>query len=386
MYQIPANVGLHRSYLKIDLGALEHNIRVMKSGLAQGSLLGAVVKSNAYGHGIKLCWRAFKRGGADYFCVDSLHEAYELREDSCEDPIFVMGHIPPAHACETLHARVLAMVYDIEQIDALGQAANTRRQLQELMIKIETGTQRQGVSAAQAVGLAKHIKRYPYLKLKGLASHFANIEDSTDHSYANEQIRIFNDAIALFEREGFPTSMNSIANSAATILWPHTHLGLCRAGITCYGMWPSTESYVSAKLLEKVVDLRPALQWEAAIAQVKTVDVGSVVGYGCTYRCTHPTRLAIVPVGYYDGYCRSLSNLGYALVGGQRAPIRGRICMNMCMLDVSDVENVQAGDIAVLLGKQGDEYISAETIASWTRSINYEVTTQIQTSVPRIAS
>lgn len=379
-------MGLHRSYVKIDLDALEHNIRTMKAGLAPGARFGAVVKSNAYGHGLSLCWRAFLKGGADYFCVDSLHEAYDLRNDVCESPIFVMGHIPPVHAAETVQARVLAMVYDKAQVQALGEAANAARSLQELMIKMETGTQRQGLKIDEALELASMIARYPYLKITGLATHFANIEDTTDHSFARQQFETFNEALRQFASAGYTDLMGSIANSAATILWSKTHLGLTRAGITCYGMWPSTESYASAQILNKSIELKPALQWETAIAQVKMVAEGSVVGYGCTFRCTHPTRLAILPVGYYDGYPRALSNLGYALVGGRRAPIRGRICMNMCMVDVTDIPEAKAGDIAVLLGQQGTECISAETIASWARSINYEITTQIQSSVPRISA
>ena len=179
--------------------------------------------------------------------------------------------------------------------------------------------------------------------------------------------------------------MRTIANSAAGILWPNTHCELVRAGITCYGMWPSTESYVSAKLLGKDVDLRPALTWKTIVAQEKLIDTGSVIGYGCTYQTTHPTRIVVIPVGYYDGYDRALSNLAYVLIHGKRAPIRGRICMNMCMADVTDIPDVKMGDEVVLLGRQGDEIITAEQLASWSGTINYELTTQIQTSVPRIA-
>ena len=152
-----------------------------------------------------------------------------------------------------------------------------------------------------------------------------------------------------------------------------------------HGMWPSTECYVSAKLLGKDVDLRPALTWKTIIAQVKTVATGSLIGYGCTYQTTHDTRIAVLPVGYYDGYDRALSNLGYVLIRGHRAPIRGRICMNMCMVDVTDIPDATAGDDVILLGSQDRETISAEQLAAWAGTINYELTTQIQTSVPRIA-
>ena len=382
---LPKECGLHRSYCLIDTNALTHNMQILKKGLAPGAEIAAVVKSNAYGHGVKIAWRAFIEGGATWLCVDSLHEAQDLRDDGYDGNLFVMGHIPPEHAEVAVALNIRAMTYDKAQVDALGAASNKLSKPMHLIIKLETGTQRQGLKIDEALELVKYIQKYPYLVFEGTATHFANIEDTTDHSFAYEQLRIFNESNDVLTANGFKPKVRTIANSAAGILWPNTHCELVRAGITCYGMWPSTESYVSAKLLGKDVDLRPALTWKTIVAQEKLIDTGSVIGYGCTYQTTHPTRIVVIPVGYYDGYDRALSNLAYVLIHGKRAPIRGRICMNMCMADVTDIPDVKMGDEVVLLGRQGNEVITAEQLASWSGTINYELTTQIQTSVPRIA-
>ena len=382
---LPVEAGLHRSCCLIDTASLSHNISVLKKGLAPGAEIAAVVKSTAYGHGVRIAWRAFVEGGATWLCVDSLHEAQELRDDGYTGNLFVMGRSPPAHAKTAVSLDVRCMVYDRRQIDALGEAANAASRPLRPVMTLETGTPRQGLTLEAALNLAHYIARFPYLVLEGTATHFANIEDTTDHSFAYEQLRIFNEYNDILTANGFRPTLRTIANSAAGILWPHTHCELVRAGITCYGMWPSTECYVSARLLGKDVDLRPALTWKTLIAQIKTVPAGSLIGHGCTYETTHESRIAVLPVGYYDGYDRAMSNLAYVLIRGKRAPVRGRICMNMCMVDVTDIPDAEPGDDVVLLGRQGGECLSAEQLATWAGTINYELTTQIQTNIPRIA-
>lgn len=382
---LPREAGLHRSCCLIDRAALKHNMETLKKGLAPGAAIAAVVKSNAYGHGVKIAWRAFVEGGATWLCVDSLHEAQDLRDDGYDGNLFVMGHVPPAHAKAAVELDVRVMCYDRGQVDAFGAASSELSKPLRLIIKLETGTQRQGLKIGDALELVKYIQKFPYLVFEGTCTHFANIEDTTDHSFAYEQLRIFSEYNDILTANGFKPAIRTIANSAAGILWPNTHFELVRAGITCYGMWPSTECYVSAKLLGKDVDLRPALTWKTVVAQEKLLETGSVIGYGCTYQTTHPTRIVVLPVGYYDGYDRSVSNLAHVLIHGKRAPIRGRICMNMCMADVTDIPDVKMGDEVVLLGRQGDEVITAEQLASWAGTINYELTTQIQSTVPRIA-
>jgi alanine racemase len=183
---------------------------------------------------------------------------------------------------------------------------------------------------------------------------------------------------------GCPPTIRNFSNSAAVILWPETHFELVRIGISTYGMWPSKETLVSAERLGRdKPSLVPALTWKTRVAQVKRIPAGEWVGYGRTWRATRETRLAVLPVGYYDGYDRKLSNLAHVLVHGAEAPVRGRVCMNMIMVDVTDIPGVETGTDVVLLGRDRDEVVTAEQLASWCGTINYEVTTRILERIPR---
>jgi alanine racemase len=251
---------------------------------------------------------------------------------------------------------------------------------------LETGNNRQGLRLEDALRLAFFCKKSG-VQVEGLATHFANIEDTTDHSFARKQLRLFREGWAAFHKAGFDIPVCHLANSAATLLWPDAQFDMVRTGISAYGMWPSSETFVSAiRERRERIALTPALTWKTRVAQVKTVPPNEFIGYGCTYRTTHEMRLAILPVGYFDGYDRKLSNTGYALIRGVRAPIRGRVCMNMTMVDVTDIPGVAVEEEVVLLGHQGQEEISAEQLGEWCGTINYEIVTRIAEHVPRIES
>ena len=222
------------------------------------------------------------------------------------------------------------------------------------------------------------------------------LEDTTDHRFARGQLAAFHDAAARFAERGIAPPLRHCANSAATILWPETHADLVRVGIAAYGLWPSSETYatalqVHAQAVASARDqdaflpvLTPALTWRARVAQVKTVPRGAYVGYGRTFRATSPMQSAVLPVGYHEGYDRRLSNLAHVLVGGVRAPVRGRVCMNMTMVDVTDAPAARPGATATLLGSDGSERVSAEQLASWMGTINYDVVSRIHPSLPRV--
>jgi alanine racemase len=252
-------------------------------------------------------------------------------------------------------------------------------------LKIETGTHRQGFAEADVPAVAERVRRSGRLVLEGLGTHFANIEDTTDHGYAERQLAAFDRVAAGLRRAGIDVPVRHAACSAAALLFTRTHLDLARIGVSLYGLWPSKETYVSCLERGKpTLHLRPALTWKTKIAQVKSVDEGSFVGYGCTYRVTRPSRIAVLPVGYHEGYDRGLSNVAHVLIRGRRAPLRGRVCMNMCMVDVTDVPGVALEDEVVLLGRQGDERISAEQIAGWCSTISYEVVARIHPTLRRV--
>lgn len=374
------------TWCEVDGEALAHNARVLRGLVGAGARLGVVVKSNAYGHGLVVAARAFLAGGADWLVVQSVDEARALRQAEISAPMLIIGYTQPEDLAEARALGCRVTVYDPAVVEAAALlTASPAEAPLALHLKIETGNYRQGLELADALALADRIRRAPGLALEGISSHFANVEDTTDHSYARQQVARFEAALASFRAAGHPLPLNHMANSAATLLWPEVQYQLCRPGIISYGLWPSPETLVSTILGSRPrVPVRPALAWKARVAQVKDVPQGAFIGYGCTYMATHPTRIAVLPVGYYEGYDRKLSNLAHVLIRGRRAPVRGRVCMNFIMVDVTDIPGVNPGEEAVLLGRQGGELISAETLAGWAGTINYEITARIAGHLPRL--
>ncbi len=375
--------GVHTTWCEIDRGALADNVRALRALVPARSRLAVAVKANAYGHGLVLAARAFVAGGADWLCVHHIDALRALRAAGVDAPVQMVGPVlwEDLGEAAALDARVLVYRREtVERLEALGVSAR-------LHLKLETGNHRQGVELPRALELAAQIAAAPNLELEGVSSHFANIEDTTDHRYARGQLERFEAAVAALRAAGHPLPICHLSNSAAALLWPDHCFDMVRVGIAAYGMWPSKETRVAATLAGRGdVVLRPALRWKTRVAQVKTVPAGRFVGYGCTWRTTRETRLAILPTGYYDGYDRGLSNLAHVLIRGQRAPVRGRVCMNITMVDVTDIADVAADDEVVLLGAQGEERISAEQLADWSGTINYEVVARVGGHVPRLAA
>ncbi len=368
------------SWVEVSADALRHNISQLRE-LVGATRLAPVVKANAYGHGLELAARVFADAGADWLCVNALFEARRVREAGLDLPIYILGHVPAEDMQEASSLGCHVVVYTSDVVEAGARA----RDPAQLHLKLETGNNRQGLQPQEALELARQIQAAPGVSLAGLTTHFADVEDTTDHSFAREQVDRFERFRDRLRDEGIAPGLCHVSNSAATILWQHAHMDLVRAGIACYGMWPSTEAYVAALMMDRAaVDLRPALCWKTRVAQVRRVQAGEFVGYGRTFCTTHAGKLAVLPVGYYDGYDRKLSNLAYVLIRGRRAQIRGRVCMNLIMVDVTDVPGVQPGDEVVLLGQQGEEQITAEQMATWAGTINYEITTRINDGLARV--
>ncbi|MBM3280673.1 MAG: alanine racemase [Candidatus Handelsmanbacteria bacterium] len=376
------------SWCEVEVGALWANLETLRRQLSPGSLLGVVVKSDAYGHGLLPCAREFAAAGADWLVLNSAAEAQFLRRAGIETPLYICGPVFPFQAGAIAQTGARVVLYGPQLARALSQAAGA--QPVRVHLKIETGTSRQGLGLDEALELGRLVADLPGLWLEGLTTHYADIEDTTDHRYAQRQQELLQEAVAAFAAAGLGVEKVHAANSAATLLWPQTHASLVRVGIAAYGLWPSRETYAVA--LQRCQDqaagwvpqLRPALSWRARLVQVKEVPAGAYIGYGRTFRTTHPTRLGILPVGYYEGYDRRLSNVAHVLVGGLRAPVRGRVCMNMLMVDLTHIPEARAGQVATLLGRDGEEEVSAETLAGWMGTINYEAVSRIHPGQPRL--
>lgn len=369
-------------WIELDAGAPDHNVRELRSCTAGGPLFCAVVKANAYGHGMREMVRLIP--SADWLAVNSLDEGLELRGLGETRPVLLMGHVPLERLGEALDAGLRLTVFNRETLDRLeGLASASRPALVHL--KVETGTGRQGIMPEDLLPMTLRARGIPGVVTEGISTHFANIEDTLNHGYAEKQLASFRSCIDSLAAAGVAPPLVHSACTAAGILFPSTHFGMVREGIGVYGLWPSRETYLSALMSGRPVpSLKPVLSWKTRLAQVKEVPEGSFVGYGCTFRTTRRTRVGVLPVGYADGYDRALGNSAWVLVRGRRAPVIGRVCMNLTMIDVTDIESPSLEEEVVLLGRSGDEEISAETMASWAGTINYEIVTRISPLLPRI--
>ncbi|MEI6126754.1 MAG: alanine racemase [Pseudomonadota bacterium] len=372
------------TWVEVSKSALENNIRQFRKSIGSSTILCPCVKANAYGHGLVGTAKIFLSSGADWLSVSAIYEARALRKAGITAPLYILGYVPGDAIQEAVALDCRLAVYNYETVKAVGEIAAQSGRTARVHIKVETGSNRQGICPAELIPFARYIKSFKNIELEGLSTHFANIEDTTDHSFAQLQIARFEKAAGDLAAAGIDIPVKHCANSAATILFPKTRFHLVRVGISVYGMWPSNETYVSyLHGQHNNFKLIPAFTWKTKIAQTKTVSAGEYIGYGCTYKTSHPTRLAIVPVGYYDGYDRSIS-CGYVLIHGKRASIRGRICMNILMVEITDIPEAAIEDEVVLIGRSDDEGISAEQFAQWAGTINYEVTTRVNDRIPRL--
>ena len=369
-------------WVELDREVPDHNLRELRKGLRKGTILCAVVKANAYGHGVKEMIPLLP--SADWFAVNSLEEGVELREMAEKRPVLVLGHVPLDALQEAVARNLDFTVYNRETLEALAQLDLGSIGPARLHLKVETGTGRQGILPSEVKGFVGQLKSVAGAKLVGVSTHFANIEDTLNHDYAQAQLDRFGDVLNILDRLDIKADFIHAAATAAGILFSKTHFNLVRAGIGIYGLWPSRETYLSTLLGHRPVpDLRPVLTWKTRIVQIKNLPEGSYIGYGCTYRATRPIRVAVLPVGYAEGYDRKLGNAAYVLIRGKRAPVIGRVCMNLTMVDISDIPHAGLEEEVVLLGQDGEERVSAETMAEWAGTINYEIVTRISPLFPR---
>ncbi len=372
-------------WIEISGAALAQNVKALAK-LARGRTLAPSVKANAYGHGLpQIVSMLTGQKQVEYLSVHSVEEAITCREHGWKRKILLLGPVAPAAVILIAECDIEPVVFDKETLATLGKLANRTGKEIRTHVKIETGTNRQGITERELPAFAKIFKRYPRLKSYGASTHFANIEDTTSHEYALYQLDQFEKLVAAMRKLGIGPKVRHTASSAAMILFEKTHFDMVRPGISLYGHWPSKETYVSFKMTGKHNDLfAPTLCWKTRITQIKNLKAGEFIGYGCTYRTTSPTKLAVLPIGYYDGYARALSNQSYVLIKGKRAPVRGRVCMNLMMVDVTHIAGVKLHDAVTLIGRDGRERISAEQLGAQAGTINYEILARLAGSIPRL--
>jgi alanine racemase len=377
-------------WAEIDLQAIAHNVHELRRVTRPQARLMAAVKGNAYGHGAVRIAQTAVANGADALGVARIEEGLELRQAGLDVPILIMGYTAPSLTPRLIDHALTQTVYTLDTARALSAAAQGLGKTLKVHLKVDTGMGRLGLvpdsgrsalpgmpASGQALKEVLQIHQLPGLKLEGIFTHFASA-DSADKTFAHQQLNRFNRFLAELEKAGIDGITHHAANSAAIIDLPESHLDMVRAGISLYGLYPSDE------VAKDKINLIPAMTLKARIIHLKPVAAGFKVSYGSTYTTPAPTTIVTVPVGYADGYSRLLSNRGQMLVQGQRAPIVGRICMDLTMLDVGHIADVNLDDEVVVFGRQGKTVLSADEVAAHIDTINYEIVAGLTARVPRI--
>ena len=360
------------TWAEIDLDAIAANTRALKRTVGAETEIIAIIKANAYGHGEVPVARTVLRHGATWLAVHRTIDGVRLREAGIEAPILILGYTPPSGIDLVLDYDLTPTAIDGEFVALLSQAADTPVAIH---VKVDTGMSRYGLFPDEVLRFLRRVDTLPHVTVEGLFSHFATA-DEADRGPMLEQWQTFQQVLADVEADGFHVPLRHVCNSAGVLSLPEAYLDAVRPGLLLYGHNPSAECRAPFPLAS-------ALTLKSIVVRVRTLPAGSAIGYGRTYTTDMPMRAALVPIGYGDGYHRLISNRGAVLIHGQRAPIRGRVSMDQIVVDVSGIDDVRLGDEVVVMGRQGDAEITAEEVAQWAETINYEVLTALHPQVVR---
>ena len=370
------------TWIEISKKSIQHNVKTIRSLINKNTLLAPCVKSNAYGHGMREMAKLLIPHKVNMLCVASIEEALVLRESGISIPLLIMGFVPHARLGDILDSRASIFVCEPQTARTLSRLALAARTTVNVHIKVDTGMGRQGLMPRQLNAFIKFIQSLKGLRWEGIAKHFASADEPEHPQHFYDQLKIFTHLVKGIkkDRQGFP--LIHCANSAATFLEPQSHFDMVRPGLAVYGYYPNDATKKTC--LAQGMPLHPSLALKTKIAAVKKIPKDACVSYGCTFITKHHTRIAVLPVGYYDGIDRALSNRGHVLIRGHRAPILGRVCMNITVVDVTRLPHITQKDEAVIIGTQGREEITIEEMARHIGTINYEVTTRLRENIRHI--
>lgn len=369
-----------RTWAEIDLDTVKHNYNVIRSCIADGVKLCCVVKADAYGHGSKELAALYEKLGADFFAVSNLEEAIELRRMSITLPILILGYTPAAYAKTLANNNITQAIVSSDYARELAAGARELGVTVNVHLKIDTGMSRIGIMCqtddSQALTEALSVIALKGLNVTGMFTHFAVSDEKEEgRAYTENQIARFKGLADELKKRGVVGDdfICHCSNSAAIMDYPQAHMDMVRAGIILYGLAPSEK-------LKGQIDLRPAMSIKSVIAHIKTIGKGTTISYGRTFTAEREMRIATVPIGYADGYIRSFGKEAYMIVGGKRAKVVGRICMDQCMIDITDIDSVKVGDTVTVIGGG----VSMDDAANWAGTINYEVACLVGKRVPRV--
>ena len=367
-------------WIELDKEALVRNFRFFVARVGY-ERFAPVLKSNAYGHGLAELYAMLKYEQPKWICVNYIFEGLKLRSLGYEGRVLVVGPLLSQELTEAVKGDLEVTIGNIELLSAWEGMS----QRPSAHIKFNSGMCRQGFAPEDCESLGRKLLPYQ-MNIAGVSTHFANVEDVTDNDFAMKQLGHLQAVKNCWTSLGFELLYHA-ASSASAMIIAESQLDLCRVGISLYGLWPSSLTRLSyAKLYPKLAPLEPVLSWKTRITTLRDLKGGEYVGYGCTFKASRAMRIAVISVGYYEGYPRIAGNdsRSFVLIRTKRCPLVGRICMNMMMVDVSSLEHVEVGDEVTLIGKDGDEIVSADDLAAWSQTINYELVTCLNPEIPRI--
>ncbi|RLL42712.1 alanine racemase [Oceanobacillus piezotolerans] len=374
---------LHRSYrdtwVEVSLDAIQANVRAFKKHIQRKSKFMAVIKADGYGHGAVEVGRAALESGADYLAVALLDEAIQLRKAKIEAPILVLGYTglaSPNAIEDAIKENITLTVYTKDIAEKIVEIASREKQEIKVHIKVDSGMNRIGLRNKEDILALANILGSPFVKVEGIFTHFADA-DSEDETYTRKQFEFFKSVIQFLEENKIYIPIKHCCNSAATISYPEMHMDMVRVGISLYGLYPSGH-------LQSKIQLKQAMSFKTKPVMIKTVEAGEPISYGCTYAPTEEAKIATIPVGYADGFSRSLSNKGNVTVKGKKAPIVGRICMDQSMIDITHIDSVDLDSVFTIFGEPSKGYISLAEVAEQVGTIHYEIVCLIGKRVPRV--
>jgi len=366
------------TWAEINLDNLAFNFHSVKNFINQTVAFMAVVKADGYGHGAVCCAKRFKKEGVDWFGVALPEEGFELRENGIKKPILCLGSFWAGQENLLLENDLTPVIYQLEIAERFNQAAKEKKRVADIHVKIDTGMGRIGVRFDEIDEFAESLKRFENLRVEGIMTHFATADNLRENDFTGEQIKRFDEVAAMFEEKGFRPTYKDLANSPGAIAHQNSLGNMVRLGGILYGLGDD----VLPKEIEKP-ELKPVLSLHTRIAHLKRVPKGETLGYSRTFKTEKDSIIATIPIGYQDGYSRSLSNRARAIIDNQFVPIVGRISMDWTILDVSDLHDVKVNDEVILIGESEKLKVTAEELARQTDTISYEITCGINRRVAR---
>lgn len=376
---------IRRTWAEINLDNIEHNYNLIRKKANPKAKICCVIKADGYGHGAVQLAKLYEKLGADWFAVSNIEEALELRQNKISLPILILGYTPAECAALLAQNNIAQACYSLEYAESLSDCAKRNNVTVNIHLKLDTGMSRIGLMCqsfqrdSKSIDTAEKICRLSNLHPQGVFTHFAVSDEAEDgKAFTMQQFNCFMHTIEQLEKRGIKFEIRHCANSGAIIDYPETHLDMVRAGIILYGLSPSCK-------LKGKLDLIPAMELKSVVSLVKDIEEGSTVSYGRTYTAPNRLKTVTVPVGYADGYIRTIGKEGYVTLQGKKAKILGRICMDQLIADAAEIDNVKMNDEVLLFGNGKNGHIpTADDIANWTGTINYEVVCLVSKRVARV--